>query len=96
MLVAGSTGCRLWAGCSLVLGSLVHLEVETLGAQGSLLRPVPLLVSPSVLCTGLCAPSLIPSFKPVGVPCGELMGVYFLRNLLFLRVSLLEPNAITL
>jgi hypothetical protein len=27
---------------------------------------------------------------------GELMGVYLLRNLLFLRVSLLEPNAITL
>ena len=49
-----------------------------------------------VQCTGLCPPSLIHSVKPEGVPGGELMGVYFLKNLLFLRVSLLELNALTL
>jgi hypothetical protein len=45
--------------------------------RGPVLMPVLLLVSPSVICTGLCPPSLMPSFKPVVVPGGELMGVYF-------------------
>ena len=46
--------------------------------------------------TGACSLAVRFFVKPVGVFSGIWTGVYFLKNLLFLRVILLEPYVITL
>ena len=57
---------------------------------------VPGVAPDSVFGSGLCPPNLIPNCMAFGIPGGVWMGVHFLRNLLFLSVSLLDPNVITL
>ena len=73
--------CIIWAGTG-----------EALTAASL----VPGVAPDSVFGSGLCPPNLIPSCMPVGVPGGVWMGVYFLRNFLFLCAILLDPNVITL
>ena len=91
---SGGGGKLYWSGMVLLTGNCI-----TCAGTGEALTAaslVPGVAPDSVFGSGLCPPNLIPSCMAVGIPGGVWMGVHFLRNFLFLSVSLLDPNVITL
>ena len=91
---SGAGGKLYWSGVVWLTGTCI-----TCAGTGEALTAaslVPGVAPDSVFGSGLCPPNLIPNCIAFGIPGGVWMGVHFLRNLLFLSVSLLDPNVITL